>query len=184
MNDIPEVVYATFAGQLDQNSTGAVGRLFNGLTTATQKGVKAVHLLFQTTGGTVTDGICLYNFFRTLPIGLSIYNAGGVSSIGVIAYLGASRRYTSAHATFMVHRSYFSPVAANSDRLKALAEALVLDDQRTEAILKANIKLSPEKWAIHEHQDLYLSADDAVVSGLAHDIAEFAPPKDSQLYNL
>ena len=50
--------------------------------------VAHVHLLFQSNGGTVGDGLCLYNFFRSLPISLTFYNTGSVASVAAIAYLG------------------------------------------------------------------------------------------------
>jgi ATP-dependent protease ClpP protease subunit len=40
-------------------------------------GVNHLHLMFQTTGGDIGDGIALYNLFRALPITISLYNVGG-----------------------------------------------------------------------------------------------------------
>jgi ATP-dependent Clp protease protease subunit len=93
-------------------------------------------LLFQSNGGLVGDGICLHNFFRALPIELTLYNVGSIASIAVTAYLGAKHRKASAYAAFMLHRTYASPQAATSDRLHAIAQSVSLDDERTEAILR------------------------------------------------
>src|SRR5215217_2667776 len=54
--------------------------------------VAHVHMLFQSNGGTVCDGVCLYNFFRSLPISLTLYNTGSVAPVAVVAYLGAHER--------------------------------------------------------------------------------------------
>jgi ATP-dependent protease ClpP protease subunit len=59
--------YAVFAGNIDQNS---VNRIFNSMAGATNARYTKIHLLFQSTGGVVSDGVCLYNFFRTLPLPL------------------------------------------------------------------------------------------------------------------
>jgi ATP-dependent protease ClpP protease subunit len=98
----PPEVYAVFCGNLDQAS---VGRIMLGVTTAIANRVPRLHLLFQSSGGLVGDGVCLYSFFRGLPLPLTIYNVGSVSSIAALAYLGAEERKVSAHATFMLHRT-------------------------------------------------------------------------------
>jgi ATP-dependent Clp protease protease subunit len=73
-------------------------RLLGNLNGATQGGVTELHLLIQSSGGMVGDGISLYNFFRSLPLDLHVYNTGTVASIAAIAFLGAKRRYTSANS--------------------------------------------------------------------------------------
>jgi ATP-dependent Clp protease, protease subunit len=177
----PKEVHGFFAGPIDQQ---AVQRVTNALTIATNNGVDEIHLLFQTTGGIVGDGICIYNVFRTSPVRISLYNAGSVTSIGVVAYLGAGKRKSSTRATFMIHRTYFSPVGATSDRLQAAANTAILDDQRIEAILHSHVTLPQEKWDIHNVADLWLSADEALEAKLATEIDEFTPPKGEQLFYL
>jgi ATP-dependent protease ClpP protease subunit len=92
-------IYATLASHVDQSM---VQRVFQTSAIAINVGVKTIHLLFHSSGGRVADGVVLYNYFRNLPIELHIYNEGSVSSIGVIAFLGAHNRYASANATFMI----------------------------------------------------------------------------------
>lgn len=77
---IPDVVYASLGGPIDQDS---LSRIFSNLSGATQGGAKEIHLLVQSTGGMVSDGIALYNFLKTFPIKLHGYNGGSVSSIAV-----------------------------------------------------------------------------------------------------
>jgi ATP-dependent Clp protease, protease subunit len=75
-------IYGLFAGVVDQL---ALQRIFNAFSIAVNNKVTHVHLLFQTAGGNVADSVCLYNFFRTLPIELTVYNVGAVQSGGVLA---------------------------------------------------------------------------------------------------
>jgi ATP-dependent Clp protease protease subunit len=171
-------LYAAFSGAIDHRATG---RLLQGLAAATTTGVSHVHLLFVSSGGLVSEGIALYNFFRAYPIPLTLYNVGSVSSIAVIAYLGAAERKASTHAMFMVHRAHASPQAANSDRLKTVTDSLILDDKRTEAILRQHIDLSDEMWATHRYGDLYLTGEQAVSFGLATALGEFSPPPAARL---
>jgi ATP-dependent Clp protease protease subunit len=172
-------VFAVFCGLIDQ---AAVQRIFQGVTAAINTGVTHLHLLFQSTGGFVGDGVCLYNFFRSLPLSLTLYNAGAVQSIAAIAYLGAKKRQTSAHASFMIHRTYTQQLATAS-RLQAAAKSLILDDQRTEAILREHLRLPDDRWKEFDYHDLVFSGREAVTIGLADEIGEFSP-KTAQVFNL
>jgi ATP-dependent Clp protease protease subunit len=117
----PEV-YGIFSGPIDQAGTQ---RLANGLTTSSANNVKSVHLMFQSQGGGIGEGICLHNLFQSLPFDLTLYNGGSVASIAVIAYLGAKRRKVSAYASFMIHRTQTTTTAANTQTVKTFAESAV-----------------------------------------------------------
>jgi ATP-dependent Clp protease protease subunit len=175
----PKIAFGLFAGLIDQQ---AVQRLANVLSISANNGMEHVHLLFQTTGGSIGDGICLYNMLRTAPVKFTLYNAGQIASIGVVAFLGAQGRKTSPHAAFMIHKTSFSPIAATSDRLQSAANAAMLDDKRVEAILHERVKLPTEKWDVHKVADLWLSADEAVTAGIADGIADFSPTKGEQMF--
>lgn len=174
-------VYATFVGVIDQ---AALQRIFNGVSGAMQRGVPGVHMLFQSTGGTVSDGVALYNYLRVLPIEVSLYNVGTVSSIAALAYLGAKVRKTSARATFMLHRTQVTLQNVRAERLHGISTSIRMDDERTEKILRTHLKLSKKLWAVHEVADLWLSADEALECGLATEIGEFAPPPGTMIFSV
>jgi ATP-dependent Clp protease protease subunit len=178
---LPTEVFATFVGLIDQS---ALQRIFVGLTLAMTNKVQRVHLLFQTTGGTVGDGVCLYNYLRSLPIEISLYNVGTVASIGTLAYLGAKVRKTSTSGTFMLHRTQAGAQGITAQRLQAVGKSISLDDQRTEAILRERLNLPDEMWEVHRVADLWLSAEEALRCGLATEIADFAPLLGSQVFNI
>jgi ATP-dependent Clp protease, protease subunit len=175
----PKRAHAVFVGGIDQS---AVQKLASAVSVASQQGVDELHMLFQTSGGMVGDGICIYNLFRNAPLKIHLYNAGNVASIGVIAYLGADARHTTQNAAFMIHRTTFSPMAATVDRLQSAANAAALDDRRIESILREHISLPDEKWSIHAVADLWLSANEAIEAKLADSLAEFSPPMGVHLY--
>jgi len=175
----PTEVFATFVGVLDQ---GATQRLFTGLSAAIQGGVAHLHLLMQSTGGYAGEGVVLYNFFRALPIDLTIYNCGSISSAAVIAYLGTKKRKVSTYAAFAVHRTQTSLQAANAGRFQSVAQGMAVDDKRTEAILRKHVTLSDEQWRFHDISDVWLTAEEAVRCGLADEIAEFKPTAVSKVF--
>jgi ATP-dependent protease ClpP protease subunit len=178
---LPETVYATFSGAIDQ---ATLSRFFNGLTRATQNGAKNLHILFQSSGGSVDDSVALYNFLRAYPLELHLYNTGAVQSGATVAWLAAHFRHVSKHGRFMLHKAYNSG-GGNADRFKTIAESLVADDLRAETIIKAHTTIPPEKWAHYAtSQDLIFNADEAVNFGIAHDIREFEIPLGNQVFNI
>jgi ATP-dependent Clp protease protease subunit len=176
----PPDAYAVFCGPINEDSARD---LISNLATATTR-KQNVHLLFQSSGGSAGDGVCLYNFFRALPIELTIYNVGSVCSAGVTAYLGARRRITSARAVFMIHRVTTRPGDVMGVIIPGITKNLVLNDDRCESILKENVTLlGGEKWSNLDYYDFFFSGKEAVDMGLAHEIGEFTPPPRTSVYH-
>jgi ATP-dependent Clp protease protease subunit len=174
--------YFTLSGDVNSDM---VHRMFEAAAAMTEDGIEVAHVLVQSNGGYVSDGLCLYNFLANSPIKFIMYNGGAVASIAVILFLSGSQRYASETARFMVHKSHAT--AAPGSRPEALAiivEGLRADDARTESILRKHIELTPEQWAIHQYSDLHLNARDAKLAGLIDDVADFAPPKGALLRNI
>jgi ATP-dependent Clp protease protease subunit len=174
-------IYAVMAGEINQFT---VHRLFHVITTAAQNDGRAVHLLLQSTGGAPQDGVALYNFLKGFPIATTVYNVGTVSSAATTGYLGAPIRIASKYASFMIHRPYASPQFLNPERMQAQLAGLVIDDDRTEAIMRAETKIPAERWETHKSADLWLTAQEAKDFGLVTEIAEFAPPARSLVLNV
>ncbi len=175
-------VFATLAGPVNEIM---VQKLFQGLTIAMNNQVQRIHLLVQSTGGFIGDGVAIYNFLSKLPIEIVSYNVGSVQSIAVIAFLGAQKRKASKTATFMIHRAHFSSqVPASSAQLQAVANSLAVDDARIEEILKGHLTMPDDKWIIHSHADLYITAKEALEYGLIDEITDFAPPLGAQIFNV
>jgi ATP-dependent Clp protease protease subunit len=162
-----------------------VHRVFEAVDHMTEDGIETAHVLVQSNGGYVSDGLCLYNFMSKSPIEFVMYNGGAVASIAVIMYLSGKRRYASETARFMVHKSHAtaSP-GSRPDALNIIVEGLRADDARTESILRKHVELTPEQWAIHQYSDLHLNSRDAKTAGMINEIADFTPPKGTILRNI
>jgi len=161
--DAPKEVFGMFTGPINQ---AAAQRISNAMTLAINNGVEGIHLLFQSDGGKAGDAIYLFNLFRSLPISLTLYNAGSVASIAVIAYLGAAKQITTSNATFMV------PVTSPA----------IVEEKQIESILQSKLKLPEDKLKLRSVADLRLSADEAVAAGLATSIGDFMPPKGQRMF--
>lgn len=162
-----------------------VRRVFDAVAEMTEDHVTTAHLLIQSNGGYVSDGICLYNYLSKLPIKFITYNAGAVASIAVTLYLAGAERYASATARFMVHKSHASaPQGARPDALRIIVEGLQADDARTEAILRQHVQLDEQHWRIHAYSDLHLTAAEALTVGLVHGVTDFVPPAGKRVCNI
>lgn len=162
-----------------------VHRVFEAVATMTENGLETAHVLVQSNGGYVSDGLCLYNFMANAPVEFVTYNGGAVASIAVILFLAGTRRYASETARFMIHKSHAtaSP-GSRPDALNIIVEGLRADDARTESILRKHIELTPEQWGIHQYGDLHLNGRDAKIAGMVNEVKDFAPPKGAPLRNI
>jgi len=181
-SQLPPNTYATFAGAIDQTT---VPRIINSLTLLTQQtSVKHVHVFFHSAGGNVGDGIALYSFFRSFPLELTVYNPALVGSIAVVAYLGAKTRKTSAHAVFGLHRTSGNAQAASSDTLEKMAQSAIIDNRRTEAIIRERCAIPEERWPDLDGYGITLTAEEAVKYGIAHEVSDFSPPPGTLMWTL
>ena len=162
-----------------------VRRVFNAAADISEDKLTTAHILIQSNGGYVSDGICLYNFLSKLPLDIITYNAGAVASIAVTLFLAGRQRHASDTARFMVHKSHAtaSP-GSRPDALSIIVEGLRADDMRTERILRSHVSLTEEQWQVHAYSDLHLTADQALEVGLIASIRDFAPPKGKRLTNI
>ena len=60
-------------------------------------------IMISSVGGSVHYGITMYEFLRTLPIPVEMYNVGAVESIACIVFLGADRRFAVPGTHFKLH---------------------------------------------------------------------------------
>jgi ATP-dependent Clp protease protease subunit len=112
-------------------------------------------------------------------------NVGGDSSIAVIVFLAGKHRVASDTATFMIHKTHASPPSgATAAVLNEIADSLNVDNDRTETILHRHISMPSEKWDLHHHGSLTITAQEAIQFTLIHEIAPFAPLPGSTLFSI
>lgn len=68
-----------------------------------QAGIRKLHLLLSTPGGSVAHGIAVYNVLKALPMEVITYNIGTVDSIGVIIFCAGEKRVSVPNARFFLH---------------------------------------------------------------------------------
>lgn len=174
-------LFLTLAGLVNQEMSS---RVFQTLTGGIRDGFDNVHLLVQSTGGFIGDGIAIYNFLSSLPITLTTYNVGHVASIAVPIFLSGANRICSETATFMIHRPANTNIGGPSNAVAAIAHSLDIDEERCKTILKSKITLTPKQWAAYANNDLTFSAKEALKAGFVHRHGLFTPIKNAPLFNI
>lgn len=122
-------VYISFSAEINANTTESLIAVF---ANEINQGKRDFYLMLSTPGGTVMNGLNLYNVLRGLPITLTTHNVGNVDSIGNAVFLAGQRRYACAHSTFMFHGVAFNLTQGMSLDERSSRERLanILSDQK------------------------------------------------------
>lgn len=70
-------------------------RLFKIIDQKIGSGVKKIHLLISSPGGSVFHGLSIYNYLKGAPIEVDTYNFGSVDSIGVVIFCAGKKKILS-----------------------------------------------------------------------------------------
>lgn len=89
---------------------------------------KPIDVYVNTYGGSVYDGIALYDFLRSLPVQVRTYAMGKVMSMGIILFLSGDERYSQENSTFMVHEVSGGAIGKSSGLVVEADEARRLND--------------------------------------------------------
>ena len=109
-------------------------RLFRVIDRKYQAGVRKIHLLLSTPGGSVAHGIAIYNFLRGIPVEILTHNFGTVDSIGIIVFCAGAERYSVPHARFFLH-----PVGMDIGQPTRVGEHWPLEHSKSLKIDQENI---------------------------------------------
>lgn len=143
MVNIPEntpIVYISFSAEINQNTTES---LITVMADCANSKVQQVYLLLSTIGGSVMNGLNLYNVLRAMSFELITHNVGSVNSVGNMIFLAGKKRYAVANATFMFHGVGFTLSQGQRLEEKDIREKLtgILRDQKKSVISSHNIQI-------------------------------------------
>jgi ATP-dependent Clp protease, protease subunit len=150
-------------------------------------GVKEVYLMMSTPGGTVMNGLNLYNVLRALPIKLITHNVGNVDSIGNAIFLAGQERYACPHSTFMFHGVGFDVPGHSRFEEKILRERLggiLADQKRIGSIMEERTNLKPSQLRNLFKEARTKDADYARSVGIIHDIRDVSIAPGTPIFSL
>ena len=176
-------VYVTFTAEIIPQTVEPLIQTFSNLI---QQQVQEVYLAFSTPGGSVMDGITLYNFLRGLPLRLITHNIGNVDSIGNVVFLAGEERLACKTATFMFHGvGQDRPAGRYEEKLlQEMLSSIQADQTRISRIIAAHTTISQDETETFFREAQTLVAEEARDRGIVHNIAEFHLPPNVPVISL
>ena len=166
----------------------ATTKLRTTLCKAVELHVPSITIFMSSSGGMVEEGMSLYGFIRSLPVGITIHNIGSIDSIALAVYLAASRRLANPDATFLMHDFYFPQPIPVTNRHQAgdISVGLSGARKRFMEVLKASTKMTDEQFQSLKFLE-EASIKTAVAAkelGITHEIQQALAPAGAELFNV
>lgn len=181
-----DIQHATFSDEINQATAGKFMHWLN-LISNDRPRHNAVHVLFNSTGGSIVDAINMYSYMMGYPadIPITMFNSGGVQSAAVLVFLGAARRVVCQYAKFLLHPAVWNaPSGLNTEQLRIVSRSLAKNDKDIDDILKTRITMPAAKWKQARRHQLEISAQEAIDFGLADEIREWSVPEGKSIISL
>lgn len=178
-----KTVYISFSAEINANTTES---LLAAMASCSNGGTAEVHLLISTPGGTVMNGMNLYNVLRALPFKLVTHNVGNVDSIGNAVFLAGEERFACPHSTFMFHGVGFDPGAERQEEkvLRERLDGILADQKRIGDVIDERTTLEPEQIELLFREAQTKDATYAVSAGIVHAIKDIDIPAGSPVVAL
>lgn len=135
--------------------------------------VKNINLHINSPGGSVFEGIAIYNMLKQNPAKVNVYVDGLAASIASVIAMSGDAIFMPKNAMMMIHNPWTMAVG-NADELRKQADDL---DQITKASVvtylnKADGKLDESTLKELMDNETWLTAQEAVDYGLADEVME------------
>jgi ATP-dependent Clp protease protease subunit len=174
--------YITIHGNIN---VANVTRIMAVISEKIMQGRDEFHLLLSTPGGEVAAGITLYNFIRSIPHAVTMYNVGNVDSIGNSIFVAANRRFACQHSTFMFHGvgMFLNAVVEEKQAREALG-GILADQARISDILVARTQITSEQAGTFFREARTLTAREALDLGMIEGIQDPQIPPGADIFTI
>lgn len=159
-------------------------RLFKIIDQKIGSGVKKIHLLISSPGGSVFHGLSIYNYLKGAPIEVDTYNFGSVDSIGVIIFCAGKKRYSVPHARFLIHGVRFNingNAAFDEKELEEHFKSLKIDQRNIAKVIADTCGKEIKEIENKMNDRTTLNPEEAKEYGLVHEIKSSLFPIDADL---
>jgi ATP-dependent Clp protease, protease subunit len=180
----PPTIYISFSAEINAHTTESLLATFAAQINA---GARNFYLMLSTPGGTVMNGLNLYNVLRGLPINLTTHNVGNVDSIGNAVFLAGQPRYASPHSTFMFHGVAFNYTGALSLTERESRERLssiLADQRRIGSIIQERTRLTGRKVKAMFREAKTVDATFSAGCGIVDEVRDVQIPAGAPIYQL
>lgn len=136
---------------------------------------KDIALYINSPGGSVYDGLAIYDTMQFIKPDVATYGMGLQASFGAVLLAGGAKgkRYMLPNARVMMHQPHGGFQGQITDQEISLKEGLLLKNKLIDIMVK-HTGQKREKVAADMERDFWMSADDAVKYGLVDKVVNAA----------
>lgn len=137
------------------------------------KNAKQINVYINSLGGSVMEGVGIYNQLRRHPANVTAYIDGFACSIASVIAMAADKIIMPRNAVMMIHNAWTITMGNSKELRKAADDLDVLNEASRQAYLvKAGEKLTEEKLIEMLEAETYLTAEQCIEYGLADEYSE------------
>jgi ATP-dependent Clp protease protease subunit len=141
---------------------------------------KDIHFYIDSPGGSVTDGMAIYDTMQYVKCDVSTICIGMAASMGAFLLAGGTKgkRMILPNAEVMIHQPS-GGTQGQATEIQIAAEHILRTKKKLNEILAANTGKPVEKVAEDTERDNWLTAEEALEYGLVDKIIEKRPDSDA-----
>lgn len=177
-------MYVKFSSPINPQTSS---NLMSFLSDQINKGQKEFYFLLSSPGGSVNDGVVLYNFIRALPAKIVMHNIGIIDSITNVIFLASDERYANPASSFLFHGVAFDinqPMRLDEKDLKEKLAIVERDQKSIADIISERTKLTEQDIMEMFFRAKTKNPNEARALGIIQDIKLANIPEGSQIISL
>lgn len=137
------------------------------------KDVKNINIYINSLGGSVMEGVAIYNQLRRHPAYKTVYVDGFACSIASVIAMAGDKVIMPSNAVMMIHNAWCCCEGNASDMRKCAEDLDKINEASRQAYLqKSQGKISEEALIKLLDNESYLTANDCIEYGLADELSE------------
>ncbi len=142
---------------------------------------KDIHFYIDSPGGSVTDGMAIYDTMQYVKCDVSTICIGMAASMGAFLLAGGAKgkRMILPNAEVMIHQPS-GGTQGQATEIQIAAEHIIWTKKKLNEILAANTGQPVEKVAEDTERDNWLSAEEALEYGIVDRIIEKRPDSEGE----
>lgn len=137
---------------------------------------KDISLYINSPGGSVTDGMAIYDTMNFLQCDIVTYCVGQAASMATLLLAAGTRgkRYALPNSRVMMHQPTGGATGQTSD-ISIAAKEILRWRARMNELISSHTNKTPEEIANDSDRDFYLTAEDALGYGIVDKVIEPKP---------
>ena len=137
---------------------------------------KDISLYINSPGGSVTDGMAIYDTMNFLQCDIVTYCVGQAASMATLLLAAGTKgkRYALPNSRVMMHQPTGGATGQTSD-ISIAAKEILRWRARMNELISSHTNKTPEEIANDSDRDFYLTAEDALAYGIVDKVIEPKP---------